>query len=180
MLSFQRKSHKFQLMLFCWAFSIGLVNGQEQFRIEEVGLSPKSITTIIKQYSNQELYSKALAWLKGRNESHNLSIIDKSDSQAINFTFIRGNAVSLDKQYYKAKYHVTLNFIDGSYIFKPTKIELKLNSKYDMGWKEFNLNTGAMFYRRGKLIGKYKRYLRDLTAPLNQFHNQLHAHLKGD
>ncbi|WP_370390915.1 DUF4468 domain-containing protein [uncultured Winogradskyella sp.] len=168
-----------RVILFFTTLSFSVMHCQDQFTIDELGLSPKSITTTIEQSSKQELYSKTLAWLKGRNESHNLSVEDKSDSHTINFTFIKGNAVSLDKQYYKAKYHVTLNFIDGSYTFKPTKIELKLNSKYDMGWKEFNLNTGAMFYRRGKVIRKYKRYLRDLTAPLNEFRNQLHAHLKG-
>lgn len=167
------------LTLFFNTLSFFVIHSQDQFTIDELGLSPKSVTATIEQSSKQELYSKTLSWLEGNNETHNLSIEDKSDSQAINFTFVKGNAVNLDKQYYKAKYQVTLNFVDGSYVFKPTKIELKLNSKYDMGWKDFNLNTGAMFYRRGKVIRKYKQYLRDLTAPLNEFHNRLHAHLKG-
>jgi hypothetical protein len=179
MFDLKLKVRQVQLIFFSWAFSISLLTGQEQFVINDLGLSPKSMTTTFEQYSKQELYSKTIAWLEDKNESYNLSIEDKSDSQAINFTFIKSNAVNMDKQYYNARYHVTLNFQDGSYVFKPTKIELKLNSKYDMGWKNFNLNTGAMFYRRGKVIRKYKRYLIDLTAPLNEFHNQLHAHLNG-
>ena len=92
---------------------------------------------------------------------------------------LKGNAVNLDKQYYNVSYRVLIDFEDGNYSFEPTEIRLKLNSKYDMGWKEFDLNNGAQFLKKGKPIRKYRSYLENLLKVLNELQIDLQAYLKS-
>jgi hypothetical protein len=98
----------------------------------------------------------------------------------IQFTSIKWNAVNLGDQYYIAEYSVRLSFQDGNYQFEPTTIRLKLNSKYDMGWEEFDLMDGAAYFKKGKVMKKYKSYLSDMTARLNELNLHLIEHLSSD
>lgn len=160
-------------------FLTGVTEGQETFIILENGLAPKSINTEIKNLDKEKLFNNTIQWIEARKSDYNLTVENSLPNEMVQFTSFKGNAVTLGKQYFNLRYTVTVKFNDGNYIFTPTKIELKVNSKYDMGWKDFNLNTGAMFYKRGKVIRKYKKYLQDLTSALNELHSKLNGDLKG-
>jgi hypothetical protein len=161
-------------------FCVLLVKGQEQFVIDENGLTPKYIVSQVEDLTRAELYSNTLKWIEANNEFHNIAIASFVESERILLTSIKSNAVNLDKQYYNVKYDITLEFDDNSFTFMPSKIQLKLNSKYDMGWKNFSLTSGAQYFKKGKIIRKYKRYLRDLAAKLNELNMQLNTDLKTE
>lgn len=155
-------------------------NSQNQFMIQEDGLTPTTITSEIKELKQNVLFEKTLNWIDKNAESNNLVVEDSTLHKSIRISFIKGNAITLEKQYFNAKYEVLINFDNGSYSFEPTKIQLKLNSKYDMGWKDFNLRNGMEFYKKGRPKRKYKSYLKNLVAPLNKVHQDIDTYLQQD
>ena len=150
--------------------------GQEQFAINEQGLTPKSISSTANPDSQEQLYEKIISWLEN-TEEHKIEVGETAINEKIHFDLFKGNAVSLADRYYNAKYVIQINCEDGKYTIQPTKIFLKVNSKYDMGWKEFSISDASEFFKKGKVIRKYKAYLQDLTTPLNDFQNALQSHL---
>ena len=58
-------------------------------------------------------------------------------------------------------------------------IQLKINSKYDMGWKNFDLDNCTEFFKKGKVKRKYKTYLKDISKPLNQLYLLLNKYLNN-
>ncbi|WP_133085509.1 hypothetical protein [Winogradskyella aurantia] len=159
-------------------FLIVVVYGQDQFVIEENGLTPKFSITKIDNSTKTELYNKTLDWVNEHENSFSLSVDDTVEGEAIYLTSFKGNAVSLDKQFFNVKYDIRISFENEQFKFEPSEIKLKLNSKYDMGWKEFSLSNGDIYFKNGKVIRKYKRYIKDITAVLNEINNQLSAYLK--
>ena len=161
------------LFLLMGAFAIS----QEQFAFTEEGLTPQSIST---QIDNDDLYTKASQWITDNAENYKLKIVDTLENKSIQFTMIKGNATSIYKQFYNVRYTINLSFEDNQFTFKPKVIDLKLNSKYDMGWKSFDLNDTTEYFKRGKPIGKYKAYLKNIIAPMNTLYFQLSYYLKNN
>ncbi|WP_411895368.1 hypothetical protein [Winogradskyella sp. A2] len=154
-----------------------LVFSQEQFAITEEGLTPKTITV---QFEKTDLYTKALQWITDHTKTYNLEVLETVENESIQFTSTKGNAVSLDKQYYNIRYTISLSFTDNQYSFETKTIDLKLNSKYDMGWKPFDQNNTAQYFKKGKPIKKYRAYLSSITATLNALHLKLANYLKNN
>lgn len=142
---------------------------QEQFVFTDQGLNP---TTISAEFQNMSVYSKSLKWIKDNSETHKIKVLDSLENEMILFTASKGNAVSLDKQYFNVRYTIRLNFKESHYTFEPTEIDLKLNSKYDMGWKPFNFKDTSQYFKKGKPIKKYRAYLNGISQPLNLLHQQ--------
>ena len=155
-----------------------LVHGQEQFTIQSGGLTPKLLTFPTNQTPN-ELYQATLAWAEENKEGFKLTIISTAEGEEIQLSSVKGNAVTQSDRYFHAKYDILILLTDGQYTFQPTQIQLKVNSKYDMGWKHFDLQDTSEYFKKGKVVRKYKDYLEDLVAPLNQLHSELTAHLKS-
>lgn len=162
--------------LFILLLSTTVASGQEQFAIDEQGLNPKSISSKFNPDSKEQLYEKILTWLE-KTEEHKIDLGKTVINKEIHFDLFKGNAVNLADRYYNAKYAIQINCEDGNYTIQPTEIFLKVNSKYDMGWKEFSISDASEFFKKGKVIRKYKAYLQDLTTPLNDFQNALQSHL---
>ncbi|MEQ9301882.1 MAG: hypothetical protein RIF33_25100 [Cyclobacteriaceae bacterium] len=154
--------------------------GQGDFAITTNGLEPKFCTSSIDHLASSELYEKTLTWIEENQEEYKLSIDEKIEGEMIELTSIKWNAVNLSDKYFIAHYHIRLNFEEDQYQFKPTAIQLKLNSKYDMGLEDFDLTGGEMYFKKGKVIKKYKAYLDDITALLNELNLQLNAYLKSN
>ncbi|MCA0153764.1 hypothetical protein [Winogradskyella vincentii] len=151
--------------------------GQDKFEITEEGLTPKSITI---SSDASDTYTKALQWLEANTENYDITIAETIENETIQFTSTKGNATSLDKQYFNAKYSITMTFTADQYTFRPTAIDLKQNSKYDMGWKPFDLNNANPYFKKGKPIRKYRAYLSGITTPLNTLYIQLTNALKNN
>ena len=129
-----------------------LVFSQEEFTIKENGLYPKFTSLKIDRLTKSELYNKTLKWIEENEKNHKLSVVSKIENEIIVISSIKGNAVKLDKQYFNAKYRVSIDFDTEQYKFEPIKIQLKANSKYDMGWKDMDLNNGSMYFKKQKVI----------------------------
>ncbi len=147
--------------------------GQQEFRITENGLAPELSSAAVDDLSQSEFYEKTLNWIETNKEEYKLELVEKIQNQSIQFTSTKWNATHLGEKYYIAEYTINLNFEENSIQFEPTAIRLKLNSKYDMGWNDFNLADGAMYLKKGKVIKKYKAYLNDLMARLNKLNMEL-------
>lgn len=141
---------------------------QDPFTITENGLTPSFATTNISHFTSDELYQTTLNWIEDNEEQYKLSIDELMDNRMIQFTSVKWNAVNLGDQYYIAEYGIRLSFEEEQYTFEPLTIRLKLNSKYDLGWEEFDLTNGSPYYKKGKVIKKYKTYLGNLVAQLNE------------
>ncbi|WP_299552787.1 DUF4468 domain-containing protein [Seonamhaeicola sp.] len=156
-----------------------LVYGQDEFAINYKGLTPKLSISKIDSLSKSALYLKTLEWIEENETKYRLLVDSKIENEAILVILIKENAVNLNKQYYNVKYKINISFEKEQYKFEPTRIQLKLNSKYDMGWKDFDLTNGAIFFDKEKVIKKYKYYLKDITRSLNELSMQLNAGLKN-
>ncbi|MCA0132015.1 hypothetical protein [Winogradskyella alexanderae] len=152
-----------QLLLCLCVLISSLVFSQEQFVITEDGLSPRFIAIDVESNT----YTKVLDWLVANMENYDITIVETIENKSIQFTSEKGNATNLDKQYFNAKYGIILHFTTNQFTFEPTAIDLKQNSKYDMGWKPIDLNAGAPYFKNGKPIRKFRAYLYGIVAPLN-------------
>jgi hypothetical protein len=153
------------------------VYSQDGFVIKENGLTPKFLTSKIDTLTKNEMYYKTLMWIEEHEKKYKLAVINKIENEVIEFYCIRGNAVSLNKQYYNVKYKIVISFEKGLYTFEPAEVQLKINSKYDMGWKDFDLSSSTKLFKRGKVIRKYKSYLKGITDVLNELSINLSSYL---
>ena len=152
----------------------------QEFVIKENGINPKFISIKIDSIAKRKLYNKTLRWIEENEKRYKLSVDNKTENKIINLTSIKGNAVNLDKKYFNVKYTIRIVFKNEHYKFEPTEIKLKVNSKFDMGWKEFDLTNGSMYFKKGKVIKKYKSYIQDITTLLNELNYNLSNNLKNN
>lgn len=155
------------------------VYGQDEFAITANGLAPPFLTSKIDHLTKSQMYEKTLTWIEENEEAYKLSVQGKTENAAIQLTSVKWNAVNLGEKYFIARHHISLSFEDDHWKFEPTAIQLKLNSKYDMGWEDFDLTDGTMYFKKGKLIKKYKSYLDDLLAQLNEINMKLKSSISG-
>ena len=92
-------------------------------------------------------------------------------------TGIKSNAIHVGKLYYHMQYTVKISLEKGKYKFEPLKVRSRLNSKYDMGWIDFDLKNGALFFKKGRAIKKTKSYVTDIPAVLNELNANLYNYL---
>ncbi len=156
------------------------IYGQNQFVIKENGLTSKFLISKIDTFSNNELFAKTVSWIKVNEKKHNIVTEHIIENESIDFSFTKHNSVHLNKQYYNVKYKINISFEKEQFKFEPIEIQLKINSKYDMGWKDFELTSTAQFFKKGKVKRKYKTYLKDIVAPLNELFLKLNLHLKQE
>ena len=143
------------------------------------GIQPNELIHKVESKDAQNLYQQALNWLNTHAKKKSISIQKKTNDKIIEFDFVKNNAAGIDKKYYHAKYTIEIHFQNNEFRFSPKEIVLKLNSKYDMGWKEFDLTNGSPFFKKkGKVNRKYKDYLSGVMNPLNGISQELSFHLK--
>nr|WP_298997067.1 hypothetical protein [uncultured Allomuricauda sp.] len=157
---------------------VTLGHGQTEFAITTDGIYPKAITSEIGAITTSQLYKKVMDWIEENSETYNLTIDRATEDVSIHISSLKSNVATLEKQYYNANYRVNIRFESKKYTFEPTQIQLKLNSKYDMGWKDFDLNNGSLYFKKGKPVRKYRGYLENIPKVLNELHRELDIHLK--
>lgn len=150
--------------------------GQTPFIFTEDGLSPDSLVREVKGSSVDSLKQKALDWVNTSLSKDNVVFALNHDN-TIELTGISYDVITADKQSYHVKYTIKLSFKNGLYQFQPVSLQTKMNSKYDMGWKDFSLKDGSTFFRRGKVIKKLKSYVEAIPLLLNTINANLYNHL---
>lgn len=147
---------------------------QQEFSFAIDGISPTFLGLNLGDKDTKSAYQSALEWLKNNADTYQISVVNKKPTSLLEFTSVKNNAVNLDKQYFHAEYHFSMVFEKNQMRLTPKKIRLKLNSKYDMGWKDFDLSTGSQYFKKkNKPIRKYKSYLNDLVNPMNNLAQKL-------
>ena len=166
-----------KLILYLNIAFTAIVFGQSEFAISENGLTPKFLSLKIDAMPKNELYKKTWTWIEENEKIYNLSVDNTIENKVIHLYSIKGNAVNLDKKYFNVKYKISISFEKGQYKFEPTEIQLSVNSKYDMGWKDLDLTNGAMYFKKEKVIRKYRSYISDMTTLLNEINIKLSSYL---
>ncbi len=151
--------------------------GQDKFSYTENGLTPKSLRFTIENGSTQNSFKQILSWIDDNAKTFQLKVDKKIENEVLVFESTKNNAVVYDKQYNHVKYSITIRIDENELIFEPISIQRKVNSKYDMGWKDVNLKDGGEYFKRGKVIRKYRKYVSDITKPLNLLFTQYQSHL---
>jgi hypothetical protein len=151
--------------------------GQDRFIIQPDGLSPEYVSAMIEGKHQSDLYRMTLGWLETNKQELRITIDKQVEGETIKFTSFKGNTVNYLEQYYHAEYYITIRFNEDGYQFECTEINLKLNSKYDMGWKSFDLEDASGYFKKGRIIRKYKSYVLDLPDRLNELNLGLHQSL---
>jgi len=168
-------------LLLCIALLLpALTYGQDKFMLTEDGLIPKFLKSTLAPLPASMLYEKALTWIGENEKSYELAIVDRTQDDVIVITRIKRNAVNLGESYFHAKYSVRISFENGHYKFEPVEIQLKVNSKYDMGWKDFDITDGSEYFKKGKPMRKYKSYTHNITDPFNELNMKLGSYLEED
>jgi hypothetical protein len=167
------------ILILCMLLTV-FVYSQDNFEISKNGLTPKFLISKIDSLTKIDSYKKTLFWVSKYKQKYKLIVDKKLENEEINLMSIKGNAVNLNKQYFNVKYKIKVSFEKGNYKFEPTAIQLKINSKYDMGWKDFNLTDGTQYFKKEKVLRKYKSYLKDITALLNELNFLLSNYLKTE
>ncbi|GAA4267926.1 hypothetical protein [Hyunsoonleella aestuarii] len=151
---------------------------QNKFIFKENGLTPKVISSNIVRLTENEIHKKSLEWIKITPKNINLASHLSNNNNTIYLNGLEDNAIRVGKQFYHLKYTVKIRFEQGKYNFEPILIQTKLNSKYDLGWTDFNIKSGSSFFKNGRIIKKTQSYVKDIPAILNKLNNDLNNYLK--
>lgn len=159
------------VFLFFWLIS----HGQSEFVIDKKGLSPRSFISASGINSSDAVMTKIDTWFALENKKFKKTQYNKTDS-SIQFTSIVTDVrLRKDKAYY-IRYDIELSISNSKLLFKVLKIDLKQNSRFDMGWKELNLDKPHDFFK--KIKGNKKAFLNKVAEHLNDLKIDLEKSLK--
>ncbi|WP_282042681.1 hypothetical protein [Winogradskyella flava] len=146
---------------------------QDAFVFNENGITPGHIISKVDSAPKAALYSKTLQWIKNTD-----AVVDVyAENDFIQLIGTTTNAINEGKRYFHMKYVIKISFENETYKFELLEIQLKANSKYDMGWMDFNLKDGSPFFKKGKVIKKLRSYVIDIPKILNELNTNLYNHL---
>jgi len=166
----------------CLIFTIFLISAtfaysQNKFVFNENGLVPEYTISNMDSMTETEMHKKTIKWINATSKNPNVIFDSHDKNDFILLTGIKNNLLNIGKQYYHMKYTIKISFEKGEYKFEPIAIQSKLNSKYDMGWKDFDLKNGALYFKKGRVIKKSKSYVTDIPDVLNQLNTNLYNYL---
>ncbi|MBC3759286.1 DUF4468 domain-containing protein [Hyunsoonleella sp. SJ7] len=150
---------------------------QTRFTFTKNGLTPEHVVVQVDSLSETELYSKTLNWIKATYKNPDKVINSKIENHHIQMTSLKENAIKVDKRHLHLRFTIKISFKTGQYKFEPLSIQTKVNSKYDMGWKPFDLKNGAEFFKNGKVIYKTKSYVEVIPEVLNELNSSFYNYL---
>lgn len=157
--------------------STTLAYSQNKFVFKENGLVPAYTISYIDSVIETEMHKKTLKWIKNTYKNPDVITDTQNNNDFILLTDIKNNALNQGKLYYHIKYTIKISFENGKYRFEPIEVQSRLNSKYDMGWKDFDLKNGDLFFKKGRVIKKTKSYVTDIPAVLNEVNINLYNYL---
>lgn len=150
--------------------------GQTEFAIDKKGINTKSILFASNYQTKEFLKSTSVKWIeKGLLPFTFTEPSIKKDS-LISFSATRSDiALRKDKSYY-VQFYIQLEASKGRLKFSVDRIDLKQNSRFDMGWQQLDLENPYAFFEKNK--GNKKAFLKKISAMLNELLNDLVNHLK--
>ncbi len=151
------------------------VISQSSFNIDKNGLSPKSIEINSTSQNSGTLYSKINHWFSTKDDRFKRSKLESIGDSIISFTSTKSDVrLRKDKAYY-VRYNISLKINDPELLFSVNKIDLKQNSRFDMGWKELDLKKPNEFFKNNK--GNKKAFLKAISQNLNELFQSLNSFL---
>jgi hypothetical protein len=162
---------------FTFLLSSFFIFSQNKFIFNENGLVPKNIISDIASLTENKIHERTLEWIKINPKKINLVSHLTNNNNTIYLNGLEDNALRVGKQFYHLKYTVKIRFEQGKYNFEPILIQTKLNSKYDLGWTDFNIKSGYSFFKKGRVIKKTQSYVKDIPDLLNELNNDLYNYL---
>ncbi|MCG8796638.1 DUF4468 domain-containing protein [Tenacibaculum finnmarkense] len=150
-------------------FISSLSYSQGNFKYEENGLSPKFLVIKVDSLKQNQVFEKAMKWIKLNYKNPDEVIETSVENEIIRFTGIEQRVLSIGKSKkidYDLKHTISISFKDGKYKFEPLNIMVKA-SDFNYGWIPFDLNNGKMYFKKGKMIKKFDQYVIKIPEFLN-------------
>ncbi len=152
---------------------------QDRFSLTDQGLNPVKIAVSIKGLDEVKLSYKVMEWMQQNNFAIESNINSEEQDKWIQFVSSKENAIQLGKQQHHILLTIKIRFFSEYYVFEPLEIATKLNSKYDMGWKDFDLKNTSNYFKNKKPIKKTKAFVREIPAFLNELYSSLVRHMNS-
>lgn len=153
-------------LIFLFVFISSIATSQTTFELTKKGLSPKQISLSFANTTSEIVFEKTASWIETNKDKRKLELSKSVDSKSLKFTATQTDVrYSKTKSYY-VKVYLKLDIKEKDLSLSPYKIELKQNSKYDMGWKELDLDKPYTFFKNIK--GNKKSFLNKIAHYLNE------------
>lgn len=172
-------------ILFITIFQLLVLKGfsQEKFIFNNDGLTSHLVIEI-PNVNQQELYEKAINWIKESYKNPDEVIKAKIENEKLRFEGVK-KAVLVSKsfgitEYDDVRYTIELSFKEGKYKFAPTFLasETDLFQYFPSGWQEIKLNGGSYIYKKsGKIKSTFKLYPKNIEDLFEGLNNSLHDYL---
>ena len=156
--------------------------GQEKFKYDEKGLTPKYLVGEINELNKNKIYEKSLNWVKETYKNPDKVIKTTIENEKIRFQGVAMDylcqSVLLSTFCYNTTYTIELEFRDGKYKFTPTSISYRMPpSQYSSGGDvQVNIDNGEDFYKRN---GKIKKQTKTMPESIEKLFNDLEKSLSN-
>ncbi len=147
---------------------------QNTFKLSKKGITPKQTKVLMSSNSASVLFQKTKSWIESNQKK--LSLETEKENTSLVFLSTRSDVKFSKTKSYYVKCWFSIQFKDDQYVFQPVKIEMKQNSKYDMGWKELSLENPYDFFKEIK--GNKKSFLKKISEQINDVEQDLKSSLK--
>lgn len=160
---------------------------QEQFTYGGNGLNKMFVVNKTENLTQQQLFDKAMTWIKGNNKHSDIAMTKKVEgNNKITFTGFKKNYIHFsaigNQMYFNVRYTIAVAFKDGRYKFEVIKIEKKSQGHNQKGrdWSNIPLNNGSKLYgKNGKLTPLGKEQTVKVPKLLNELNEGLLNHVKS-
>lgn len=158
-------------LIIFFVFISSLNINQDSFEFSKKGLTPKETTIFYSNSTSEKIFYRISSWMKSNKKKLRFEINKSEKNKSIDFTVTSVDVrYSRTKSYYP-KVYLKIDINDEELVLTPYKIELKKNSKYDMGWKELNLEQPYVFFKGKK--GNKKLFLNKIAQCLNELKSEI-------
>ncbi len=170
--------HRFLLVIIAIFISL-YGQSQDSFNLTEQGLNPGKVSVSIQGLDDVALYNYVMEWVQQNNFAVDSNINSEEPDKWIQLMSSKENVLKIDKQYHHILLTIKIRLFNEYYVFEPTGIATKRNSKYDMGWKEINIKDTSDYFKNGKPIKKKRAFIKEIPALVNELRSDLAKYLQS-
>ncbi|WP_154859507.1 DUF4468 domain-containing protein [Cyclobacterium xiamenense] len=164
-----------------------LTFGQDKFIYDQEGLNPKYVVVEMDSLEQNEIFTKAINWIKETYKNPDEVIKTTIDNEKVRFEGFKDNLIcvnSLGMVYcYYGLYTIEIEFKDNKYKFTPLSIEYRVPaSQYSAGGMvSINFNDGTAYYnKKGKLRKMYETIPSSIETLFNDLNSNLSNYLLSE
>lgn len=169
-------------LVFVFLFVSTVMNAQN-FDYDENGLYPKYVVTELDKLDKQQLFGKTINWVKETYVNPDEVIKTTIDNEKIRITGSKSSYICQKalgfSHCFDVRYTIEVSFKEGKYKFEPLQLEVfQTSTNYSgSGWQNIDLNSGEMYFRRGKARNISKDFVVKIPKLFNVINKELKLYL---